>query len=111
MKRRTGGAGLLQTGLGAFKTASGSSDGQGAPPEPPPSQNAGNRPSGADAVLAEIAATILDGSVPFEEALKRAQEKLDAIDLETLSKPLEEALEAAMFDKAAEAVSKERKTK
>ena len=104
MKRRTGGAGLLQTGLGAFKTASGSSDGQGAPPEPPPSQRAGNRPSGADAVLAEIAATILDGSVPFEEALKRAQEKLDAIDLETLSKPLEEALEEAMFDTAAKAV-------
>ena len=59
----------------------------------------------------QLATDILDGSVPFEEALKRAREKLDAMDLETLSKPLEEALEEAMFDKAAEAVSKERKTK
>lgn len=111
MKRRPDGAGLLQTGLGAFKTAPGSSDGQGEGSDAPPSQNAGNRPSGADAILAEIAATILDGSLPFDEALKRAQEKLDSADLETLSKPLEEALEKAMFDKAAEAVSKERKTK
>ena len=55
--------------------------------------------------------TDADARAAFEEALKRAQEKLDSADLETLSKPLEEALEKAMFDKAAEAVSKERKTK
>ena len=101
----------FKNAMGAFKNTPRAAGGQGAPSEPPPSQNAGNRPSGADAILAEIAATILDGSVPFEEALKRAQEKLDSADLETLSKPLEEALEKAMFDKAAEAVSKERKTK
>lgn len=94
----------FKNAMGAFKNTPRAAGGQGDPPEPPPSQNAGNRPSGADAVLAEIAATILDGSVPFEEALKRAQAKLDAIDLETLSKPLEEALEEAMFDRAAKAV-------
>ena len=94
----------FKNAMGAFKNTPRAAGGQGAPSEPPPSQNAGNRPSGADAILAEIAATILDGSVPFEEALRRAQEKLDAIDLETLSKPLEEALEEAMFDRAAKAV-------
>lgn len=96
----------FKNAMGAFKNTPRAAGGQGDPPEPPPSQDAGNRPSGADAILAEIAATILDGSVPFEEALKRAQEKLDAIDLETLSKPLEEALEEAMFDRAAKAVEK-----
>ena len=96
----------FKNAMGAFKNTPRAAGGQGDPSEPPPSQNAGNRPSGVDAILAEIAATILDGSVPFEEALKRAQEKLDAIDLETLSKPLEEALEEAMFDRAAKAVEK-----
>ena len=96
----------FKNAMGAFKNTPRAAGGQGDPSEPPPSQNAGNRPSGADAILAEIAATILDGSVPFEEALRRAQEKLDAIDLETLSKPLEEALEEAMFDRAAKAVEK-----
>ena len=96
----------FKNAMGAFKNTPRAAGGQGDPSEPPPSQNAGNRPSGADAVLAEIAATILAGSVPFDEALKRAREKLDAIDLETLSKPLEEALEEAMFDRAAKAVEK-----
>jgi len=96
--------GAFKTLLAAFKNAPPHPDGRGEGAEQPPSQIEKKRPSAAEAVLAEIAAAILDGSVPFEEALKRAQEKLDAIDLETLSKPLEEALEEAMFDRAAKAV-------
>ena len=95
----------LQTREKPLQNARRISDGQGGPKGSPPSQIAKNRPSGADAVLAEIAATILDGSVPFEEALKSALEKLDAVDLEALSKPLEEALEEAMADRAAKAMS------
>ena len=59
-----------------------------------------NKPS---TILADIAATILDGSTPFEDALKAAQAKLESIDPSLLSTDLERALEEAMFDAAATA--------
>ena len=63
-------------------------------------------PEGArDDFLSKLASQILDGSVPFEEALKKAQEMIDSADIEALSTPLEEALEKAMFKAAAEATS------
>lgn len=66
--------------------------------------------SAADELLAEVARTILDGSVPFEEALKATQRKLDAADIGTLAQPLEEALEKAMFEAAAEKLAEAQPT-
>ena len=57
-------------------------------------------------ILADIAATILDGSVPFEDALKAAQSKLESVDPSLLSTDLERALEEAMFDAAAKATAR-----
>ena len=55
--------------------------------------------------MAEIAATILDGSVPYEEALETARKKLEKIDPELLADDLEKELESAMFQAAADAIS------
>ncbi len=63
-------------------------------------------PSTANAILADIAATILDGSTPFEDALKEAQRKLEAVDPSLLAGDLEDALEKAMFDAAAKATGR-----
>lgn len=63
-------------------------------------------PKGAKKILSEIAETILDGSVPFEEALKAAKEKLENVDLSELSDDLEKALEDAMYEAAARATGK-----
>jgi phage gp29-like protein len=98
----------LQTAAGAFKNAPSKPDGQGDPSAPPPSQIAKKRPSATEAVLAELASTILDGSVPYEEALKRAQEQLEALDPAILAGGLEKALEEAMFKAAAEAMEESR---
>lgn len=68
----------------------------------------GNRP-GADTpekILSEIAATILDGSVPFEEALKSAEKLLADVDPSKFAGNLEKALEKAMFEAAAQATEK-----
>ncbi len=65
-----------------------------------------NQPS---KILADIAATILDGSTPFEDALKAAQSKLESIDPSLLSTDLERALEEAMFDAAAKATGEARR--
>ena len=65
--------------------------------------NGENSPS---RILADIAATILDGSTPFEDALKAAQSKLESIDPSLLSTDLERALEEAMFDAAAKATAR-----
>lgn len=62
-----------------------------------------NASTTAETVLADVAATILDGSTPFEEALEAAQEKLEAIDPSLLAGDLEKALEEAMYEAAAEA--------
>ena len=64
------------------------------------------KPDSPEAILAEIAATILDGSVPFEDALKSAEKRLAEIDPSILSGNLEKALEKAMFDAAAKATEK-----
>ena len=93
----------FKTHENVFKNAPSILNAQGDPPPPPPAQIAKNRPSGADAILADLAATILDGSVPFEDALKAAQEKLDQADLNALSSGLEAALEGAMYEAAATA--------
>ena len=93
----------LQTRENGLQNARKEPDGQGDPSGLPPSQIAKNRPSGAGAVLADLAATILDGSVPYEEALKSAQEKLSAIDPAEIGGDLEKALEKAMFDAVAKA--------
>ena len=68
-----------------------------------------DKPTGAKKILAEIAETILDGSVPFEEALKAAQEKLEKADVGELADGLEKALEDAMYEAAAQATGKDRK--
>lgn len=68
-----------------------------------------DKPTGAKKILAEIAETILDGSVPFEEALKAAQEKLEKADIGELADGLEKALEDAMYEAAAKATGKDRK--
>ena len=73
-----------------------------------PAQIAKKRPSATEAVLAELASTILDGSVPYEEALKRAQEQVEALDPAILAGGLEKALEEAMFKAAAEAMEESR---
>lgn len=98
----------LQTAAGAFKNAPSKPDGQGDPSALPPSQIAKKRPSATEAVLAELASTILDGSVPYEEALKRAQEQLEVLDPVILAGGLEKALEEAMFKAAAEAMEESR---
>ena len=67
------------------------------------------QPSSAKDILAEIAATILDGSKPFEEALKEAQKKLEAVDPGELAGDLQSALENAMFEAAAAATAKKGK--
>lgn len=90
---------------GAFKTPSSDSDGQVDPQGQVPAQIAKKRPSAVDAILAEIAATILDGSVPYEAALRSAQEKLAAMDHDIISGDLEQALEEAMFRAAAQATN------
>ena len=64
------------------------------------------KPDSPEAILAEIAATILDGSVPFEDALKSAEKRLAEIDPSILAGNLEKALEKAMFDAAAKATEK-----
>ena len=61
------------------------------------------QPKGIENLLMELARTVLDGSIPFEEALKRAQSLLENADIETLSAPLERKLEQAMFQAAADA--------
>ena len=94
----------LQTNEKPLQNAPSDSDGQGDPSGQPPAQIAKNRPSGAEAVLAEIAATILDGSSPYEEALETARKKLEEIDPELLADDLEKELESAMFQAAADAV-------
>ncbi|MBQ3749503.1 MAG: DUF935 family protein [Kiritimatiellae bacterium] len=98
-------AASFKTAPGAFKTPSSDSDGQVDPQGQAPAQIAKNRPSAVDAILAEIAATILDGSVPYEAALKSAQEKLAAMDPDIISGDLEQALEEAMFKAAAQATN------
>ena len=95
----------FKNGPGAFKTASRNSDGSSTVQNQPPAQIAKKRPSAVDTVLAEIAATILDGSMPYEAALKAAQEKLAAIDPAAISGDLEQALEEAMFKAAAQATN------
>ena len=65
-----------------------------------------DEPKTADAALAEIAATILDGSIPFEEALKKAETMLKEIDPEALAGDLQERLESAMFKAAQQATGK-----
>lgn len=67
---------------------------------------AADAPSSANAILADIAATILDGSTPFEDALKEAQRKLENVDPSLLAGDLEDALEKAMFDAAAKATGR-----
>ena len=99
----------LQTHEKALQIAPGAADGRGEGSGAPPSQIAKNRPSGAEAVLAEFAATILDGSVPYEEALKAAREKLEKTDPAILADDLEKELENAMFKAAAEAMEEKRK--
>lgn len=64
------------------------------------------KPDSPEAILAEIAATILDGSVPFEDALKSAEKRLAEIDPSILAGNLEKALEKAMFDAAAKATER-----
>ena len=64
------------------------------------------KPDSPEAILAEIAATILDGSVPFENALKSAEKRLAEIDPSILAGNLEKALEKAMFEAAAKATEK-----
>ena len=64
------------------------------------------KPDSPEAILAEIAATILDGSVPFEDALKSAEKRLAEIDPSILAGNLEKALEKAMFEAAAKATEK-----
>lgn len=59
--------------------------------------------AGGGNLLMELARTVLDGSIPFEEALKRAQDLLEQADIDTLSSPLERQLEQAMFQAAADA--------
>ena len=66
-------------------------------------------PQKAKDILAEIAATILDGSKPFEEALKEAQKKLEAVDPGELAGDLQSTLENAMFEAAAAATAKKGK--
>lgn len=84
-------------------------------PEPPPIAGAfrgrfSDKPADkAQEVLADIAATILDGSVPFEEALKSAQKKLEDVDPGVFAEGLEKALEEAMYEAAAQAAGKVRK--
>ena len=80
-----------------------------APPSPRSPDLHGKKTNGENSpstILADIAATILDGSVPFEDALKSAQSKLESIDPSLLSTDLERALEEAMFDAAAKATAK-----
>ena len=67
------------------------------------------QPSTAQQILADIAATILNGSIPFEEALKAAEKKLAEIDAGELAGDLEKALEQAMFEAAAAATEKKGK--
>lgn len=62
----------------------------------------------ASEILNEIAATILDGSIPFEEALKQAEKKLKEIDVGELAEGLEKALENAMYEAAAKATRKDK---
>ncbi|MGN0846823.1 MAG: DUF935 family protein [Kiritimatiellia bacterium] len=86
-------------------------DAPAAPAQPPallnkahaPADDPAEPPATAQAVLAEIAAMILDGSTPLEEALKEAQRKLEAIDPSLLAADLEKAIEEAMFKAAAAA--------
>lgn len=106
LSRNARGRSAFKTKAQAFKTAPDDSNGQGDPSGEPPSQNAGKRPSDASAILADVAATILDGSVSFEDALKAAAEQLEKIDPALLAEGLEEALEKAMFAAAAEAAKK-----
>ena len=47
--------------------------------------------------------------MPFEEALKAAQEKLEKADIGELADGLEKALEDAMYEAAAQATGKDRK--
>ena len=77
-------------------------------------EGSGNKAEGnesASSILSQIAETILDGSVPFEDALKKASEMLDKADLNALSTDLETALEQAMFDAAAKASKRGQKLK
>ncbi len=97
--------GAFKTQLAAFKNAPRVPDGRGEGADLPPAQNAKKRPSAAEAVLAEIAAAILDGSVPYEQAIKNAQKRLEELKLEDLSTDLEDALEKAMFAEASKSVA------
>lgn len=74
-----------------------------AAPGPRPAARGGRSP--ADALLAEVAAAVLDGSVPYEEALRRADRALAAIDPAALAGGLEKALERAMSAAAAKATA------
>ena len=75
-----------------------------AAPGPRPAARGGRSP--ADALLAEVAAAVLDGSVPYEEALRRADRALAAIDPAALAGGLEKALERAMSAAAAKATGR-----
>lgn len=57
-------------------------------------------------ILARIAATILDGSVPFDKALTKAAQELEMAGISSFSGDLEKALAEAMFTAAASSLSK-----
>lgn len=95
----------FKTRVGAFKNAPRVPGGQGEVAAETPAQIEKKRPSAAEAVLAEIAADILDGSVPYEQAIKNAQKRLEELKLEDLSTDLEAALEKAMFAEASKSVA------
>ncbi len=67
--------------------------------------------SAAQKALSNVAAAILDGSIPYEEALKKAQAELEKIDPALLAQDLEKELEKAMFEAAAQATKPEKEEK
>ena len=70
-----------------------------------PSGGSGDSPRAVGQILARLARQILNGSVPFEDALKAAQKELDAASLDVLSGNLEKALTEAMFTAAASSLA------
>ena len=73
--------------------------------KPRASGDSGDSPRAVGQILARLARQILDGSVPFEDALKAAQKELDTASLDVLSSDLEKALTEAMFTAAASSLS------
>ena len=65
-----------------------------------------NPQSPAQKALAALAAQILDGSIPFEDALRNAQKTLETLDPALLASDLEKTLEREMFAQAAKATEK-----